>query len=95
MLTPWTARRISLTLGWITEGNYPDWDFGGRQLFVVRDFLQLLSVVQNTAIAVSRRMTLMVIYCMHIHQFILRESRGCENAQCSNVFNPSVDPEID
>jgi DNA helicase HerA-like ATPase len=30
MLTPWIARKVSLTLGWIAGDSHEPWDFGGR-----------------------------------------------------------------
>jgi hypothetical protein len=57
MLTPWVAGRISLALGWIAGGNQPVWDFRGKKILFVGDFVQLPPVVQNRWIPVVGRLT--------------------------------------
>jgi hypothetical protein len=95
MLTPWVARRVSLTLGSIAEGDYGQWDFGGVNVLFVGDLLQLPPVVANMGMPISRRMITRMSCWPNIHKFILTQQHRSENPRwsqfCTQVATGSME----
>jgi hypothetical protein len=56
MLTPCLAQRVSLILGYLSDINHHDEDFGERLLLFVSDLLQLSLVIKYLVISIIPRM---------------------------------------
>jgi hypothetical protein len=86
MLTPWVARKVSLTLDSITETKYEQWTFGGKLILFVGDLLQLPPVVKDMAIPVVQRMITRMPCWDRIEKYVLTTPERCKDNEWNDFL---------